>query len=105
MLIRYPGKTMTTEPFIVMTQNVIANNGFDDYLPTLVLPSRPAVLALQGIPAGVDVEVASRGWAAKKVGESAEDYYLAFKVNPEEFKVVTRIAGKMQEQLARAMPG
>jgi hypothetical protein len=96
---------MTTDAFIRMTQNVIAKDGFEDYLPTLVLIGRPAVLALQGVPDTVDLEKASREWAAKNVGESSEDYFLAFKINPREFKVVTRIGGVIEEKVAPAKPG
>jgi len=94
---------MTANQFIIMTQKVIANDGFEGYLPTLVLPARDAVLVLQGIPTSVDIEVAARSWAAKKVAESSEDYFLAFKVSTEKFKVVARISGVVQEQVARAV--
>ena len=59
---------MTIDAFIKMTEGIIAKDGLDGYLPTLILPKKPAVLALQGVPEGIDVEKASREWMAKKVG-------------------------------------
>lgn len=93
---------MTTDDFIAMTQRVIAKDGFDDYLPTLILPTHSKILALQGVPDDVDIEEASRKWATEKVGDSSEDYYLAFKVDDARFKVVTRIAGVAEERIAPA---
>ena len=41
---------MTIDDFIAMTRRVIARDGFDDYLPTLVLPERRHIAVLEGMP-------------------------------------------------------
>jgi hypothetical protein len=88
---------MTTDAFISMTQRVIAKDGFEDYLPTLVLPARRHIMALEGVPAGVDIETASRKWADHAV-RADEDYFLAFKVDADHFKVISRVGGKPEER-------
>ena len=46
-----------------MTQEVIAANGFDDFLPTACYPEQGEIAALQGLPADVEVEPAvADGW-------------------------------------------
>jgi hypothetical protein len=60
------------------------------------------VIALQGVPEDVDIEAASREWAKSNLGESSEDYYLAFKIDGKRFKVVTRIDGIAEERVAPA---
>ena len=92
---------MTIDAFIKMTEGIIAKDGLDGYLPTLILPKKPAVLALQGVPEGIDVEKASREWMAKKVGDSLDDFYLAFRSGANAFKVVTRIAGVPEERVVQ----
>jgi hypothetical protein len=83
---------MTTDAFIRMTRKVIADQGFENYLPTLVLPIRRTVIALENVSAGVDIEIASRQWAAAKV-DDIEDFYLAFKVDHESVNVIARRDG------------
>ena len=95
---------MTIVGFIAMTRRIIAKDGFDGYLPTLVLPERRHVTVLEGMPPDVDTEAASRKWASSKVGES-EDYFLAFKIDPGQFKVVARLEGVEQERVAAAKAG
>lgn len=53
---------MTIDDFIAMTQRIIEKDGFDGYLPTLVLPARNHISVLEGIPSNVDVEAAARQW-------------------------------------------
>jgi hypothetical protein len=60
---------------------------------------------LEGLPDGVDIEKASREWALKNVGDSSEDFFLAFRVNNSQFKVVSRRGGVAEERLAPAIPG
>lgn len=95
---------MTIDDFIAMTRRIIAKDGFDEYLPTLVLPGRRHVTVLEGMPPDVDAEAASRKWATSKAGEN-EDYFLAFKIDPARFKVVARLRGVEQECVAAAEAG
>ena len=95
---------MTIDDFIAMKRRIIAKDGFEEYLPTLVLPDRRHVKVLEGMPLEVDAEAASREWAARTAGEN-EDYFLAFKIDPLQFKVIARLAGVEQERVAAAEAG
>ncbi len=78
---------MDINDFAEMTQEVIASDGFEGYLPTLILPQRMVISALEGIPDGVDVEQAALEWAAK-IAKAGEEYLLAYKINDHQFRVV-----------------
>jgi hypothetical protein len=95
---------MTVDDFIAMTRRVIARDGFEGYLPTLVLPERRHVTVLEGMPSDVDTEAASKRWATSLL-EGDEDYFLAFKINAAQFKVIARIRGVQQEHIAAAEAG
>jgi hypothetical protein len=43
---------MTIDDFIAMTRRIIAKDGFEEYLPTLMLPQRRHVTVLEGLPLG-----------------------------------------------------
>jgi len=88
---------MTVDDFVAMTQRVITRDGFDGYLPTLVLPAHRHISVLEGMPADVNVETAARDWALRD-SKSNEDYFLAFKVDDHHFKVVARLGGVTSER-------
>ena len=87
---------MTVDDFVDVTQRVIARDGFEDYIPALVLPQRSHVIVLEGIPSGVNVDTAARAWAARE-SEDREDFFLSFKADRHHFKVVARLAGLYRE--------
>jgi hypothetical protein len=95
---------MTIEDFIAMTRRIVARDGFDGYLPTLVLPGRRHVAVLEGVPPEVDVETAAKKWAAEKC-EPGEDYFLAFKLDSAHFKVIARSDGREEVRVAAATAG
>ena len=86
---------MTIEQFAALTQNVIAANGFDDFLPTACYPGRREVTALEGLPPDVEVGPAVLKWAAKRA-KRGELHLVAFKSSPSEFTVV-RVRGSKRE--------
>ncbi|KQP20497.1 hypothetical protein [Pseudorhodoferax sp. Leaf267] len=82
------------EQFIAMTHRVIEEEGFEDYLPTLLRPQRKDVRVLDGIPEGDDIESQAKDWAECSVDEDEdEDFILAFKADASHFKVVARVNG------------
>jgi len=89
---------MTVDDFVAMTRRVIARDGFDGYLPTLVLPARRHICVLEGMPANVDADTAARDWALRD-SKSNEDYFLAFKVDDRHFKAVARLDGVTSERV------
>jgi hypothetical protein len=89
------------DQFIAMTRRIIAKDGFQDYLPTLLLPSRKDVRVLEGVPDDEDLEKVVEGWAARIAGPE-EDYLAAFKFDDAHFKVLARLNGKNSSVLCTA---
>jgi len=86
----------TVEEFARITQNVIAQEGFDDYLPTALYPTRAHIAALEGVPQSADVEAIALEWAADgAIGD--EEFLVAFKIAPTQFKVIRRHRGTQEE--------
>ena len=54
---------MEIEEFVSITQNVIAKNGFEDFLPTACFPERRELRTLAGLPHGEDTEKRGLEWA------------------------------------------
>lgn len=81
------------DQFIAMTRRIIAKNGFEGYLPTLLLPSRKDIRVLEGVPSEEDLERVVARWAARISGPE-EDSLAAFKADDTHFKVLARLDGK-----------
>lgn len=77
------------DSFAAITRRVIARDGFDTYLPTVLYPARREVLVLEGAPEGPDLENIGLRWAASGA-EDSEDFLLAIKVDEQHFKVFHR---------------
>ena len=90
---------MTIDEFIAAQQDVIADGGFEEYLPTLWVDRGRLVEVnvLTDPPKEVTgVEAAARGWASTVAGRC--DYFLAFRRGAC-LKVVARRGGNVVEQL------
>ena len=86
----------TVDDFAAITRRVIERDGFDDYLPTALYPTRKHVVVLEGVPAGADIEPIALAWAASgAIGD--EELLVAFKVDSSKFKVVRRHLGRQEE--------
>lgn len=92
---------MTVEEFAAIRQNVIAEDGFDEFLPTACYPWRDEIVALQGPPPDVEPEPAVLGWAAKRAKPN-ELHLVAFKTGPAEFTVI-RIRGAERDSAVFAV--
>jgi hypothetical protein len=87
--------------FAEITRRVIARDGFEDYLPTVLYPARRQVLVLEGLPSDSDVEAVSLAWAqSNAVGN--EQFFLAFKVSLTEFKIIRRNGPSLESQVFTA---
>ena len=86
------------ETFAEITRRVIRKDGFEGSLPTVLLPARREVRVLEGIPADVAHEEAALRWA-DGTAQPGEEYLVAFKVSPSQFKVVRRAGGVREEGL------
>ena len=86
----------TLEQFAEITRNVIASEGFDDYLPTVLYPNRKSLAALEGVPPTVNLEATAVAWATKgAIGD--EEFLVAFKVSESSFKIIRRHVGYFEE--------
>jgi hypothetical protein len=78
--------------FAAMNQRVIATEGFDQYLPTACYPERRVLRMLEDAPNTFDLEAIALEWAMA-AAEGEEEVLVAFKIDPEHFKVMRRAEG------------
>ena len=78
--------------FAAITQNVIRNQGFDEFLPVACFPERREIRALADIPRDEDTETVAIEWG-RSLAKSEEEFLVAFKFSPTEFKII-RVAGR-----------
>ena len=70
---------MSIDDFARITQKIISQSGFNDYLPTVLYPIRAHIAALEGAPDGPDLEAIVLDWATKgAIGD--EEFLVAFRV-------------------------
>jgi len=86
---------MEISDFAALTQNIIRDNGFDDFVPVACLPGRREIRGLDGLPENADVEAESIGWATALADET-EEFLIAFKFTESQFKVFRRLNGAME---------
>ena len=80
------------EEFAQITRNVIAHKGFDEFNPTTLYPTRRHIAALEGVPPDAEVEAIALEWAAD-IAVGDEEFLVAFKIGPTQFKVIRRHEG------------
>ena len=85
------------DQFVKMTQRIIAEDGFDNYLPTLLLPATREVRVLDLVE-GDGESLGITDWLAEQVGPD-EDFLVAFKAGDAHFMVVGRLGGQACERL------
>lgn len=78
---------MQLDDFIRITQQIIAQNGLDDYLPTACFPAQKKLTVLEEVPAGMDVETVALAWV-KQLAKPGEHYFLAFRCSSTAFTVL-----------------
>jgi hypothetical protein len=89
---------MKIEKFAAITRNVIRNQGFDGFQPTVCFPEREEVRALAGVPEDEAHEPIALRWAAE-LAKPDEEYLVAFKHSAVEFKVVRFLPGNQEHQV------
>ncbi|HEX4591014.1 MAG TPA: hypothetical protein VH120_13845 [Gemmataceae bacterium] len=80
---------MTVEQFADITYRIIGKQGFDGFLPTACYPEKSEVCVLEGMPNDVEPESTVLDWATRSAG-SDEEFLVAFKSGPAEFRVIRR---------------
>lgn len=86
---------MKLDEFAGLTQKIIGEQGFDDFVPVACLPERREIRALTDIEPGEETETAVVEWA-RSLTESKEELMVAFKFSKSQFKVI-RIKGADEE--------
>ena len=91
---------MEITDFAEITQNVIDGTPFEDYIPTLCLPTRNQIQALEGIPPEEEQNLReiALDWAVD-VAEADEEFLVAFRDGPAHFRIIRRFQGKIHEAL------
>jgi hypothetical protein len=87
---------MTPTEFAELTQNVIRDKGFEDFVPIACFPSRRLLRGLAGMPVEDQTEEAVLKWATG-IAEPDEEYLVAFKCSAVEFWVI-RVHGAEKER-------
>jgi hypothetical protein len=77
---------MTIDEFATITQHVIAQDGFDEFMPTACYPERPEIRALTGLPDDVEPAPAVLKWALGHAKRN-EEVLIAFKSGRSEFTI------------------
>ena len=85
------------DQFVKMTQRIIAEDGFDNYLPTLLLPATREVRVLDQVE-GDGESLGITDWLAEQVGPD-EDFLVAFKAGDAHFMGGGRRGGQACERL------
>jgi hypothetical protein len=89
---------MTLDDFAIMTRRVIANDGFDEYLPTVCYPVRRHVKTLLGLPQNIEPDEPVLKWAAEGA-QGCEEFLVAFKVDHHHFKVIRRVGSYLEDEI------
>lgn len=89
---------MELAAFAELTQKIIRDNGFDDFIPVACFPVRRELRGLDGLKPELDVEKESIAWATS-LAEQPEEFLLAFKVTATQFKVIRRLDGVLESAI------
>jgi hypothetical protein len=92
----YPQSTIAS--FAAITRRVIARDGFESYLPTVLYPDRRYLMVLEGVPSDGDLEAISLSWAQTNAIAN-EEFLLAFKISPTQFKIIRRIGSSFETEI------
>jgi hypothetical protein len=84
--------------FAEITRRIIAEDGFAEYLPTVLYPERKHIMVLEGVPSSVDLESVSLDWAKSNAIDD-EDFLVAFKVSNTQFKIIRRTGFSFEAEI------
>jgi hypothetical protein len=90
---------VTLEQFIAAQQAVIAECGLNSFLPTLLVESfwGCKINVLADVPDDGEIESVAVEWAQRVAGR--KNYFLAFRLNGDQFKVVARKGKLVSERI------
>jgi len=88
---------MKIDEFALITRNVIASNGFDDFVPVACYPERSEIRALTDLPEDIDLETGILNWAAHHATKG-EEYLVAYKSGASEFTIIKQKGNKRKSE-------
>ena len=88
---------MTLDEFATITRRVIADDGFDEYLPTVCYPVRRHVETLVGLPSDTKPDEPVLEWASEGA-EGGEEFLVAFKVDDNHFKIIRHVGSYSEDE-------
>ena len=91
---------MEIAAFAEITYQVLQETPLEKYIPTLCLPGRSQILALQGVPARDEdrIREIALEWA-QSTATAGEEFLVAFRDGDGYFRIIRRADGKLQEAL------
>ena len=91
---------MDVETFAEITYRVLEETPLEKYIPTLCLPERGQIHALQGIPDEQEdnLREIALDWAESTAGQE-EEFLVAFRDGHGYFRIIRRADGELREAL------
>jgi hypothetical protein len=91
---------MEITKFAEVTYQVLQDTPLEKYIPTLCLPERGEIHALQGVPEEEEIRIREHalGWAESTARED-EEFLVAFRDGEGYFRIIRRAKGRLQEAL------
>ena len=91
---------MEIAEFAEVTYQVLKDTPLEKYIPTLCLPERGEIHALQGVPKEEEIRIREHalGWAVSTAKEN-EVFLVAFRDGDGYFRIIRRAHGNLQEAL------
>jgi hypothetical protein len=88
---------MRIDEFASITRRVIANEGFDDFVPVACYPQRSEIRALTDLPDDNNLETEILNWAAQHATKG-EEYLVAYKSGASEFTIIKQKGNKRKSE-------
>ena len=91
---------MEVEAFAEITYRVLEETPLEKYIPTLCLPARGEIHALQGVPEEQEdnIREIALDWAVS-TADQAEEFLVAFRDGERYFRIIRRAGGELREAL------
>ena len=89
---------MEINDFAEMTYRVLKQTPLSEFLPTLCLPERRQILALDGAPVEEDTRQVALEWAESN-SSPEEEFLVAYRDGERHFRIVRRSGGTFSDAL------
>ncbi len=91
---------MEIQDFADVTYQVLRDTPLEKYIPTLCLPERGEIHALQGVPAKEEDRIRDHALSwAQSTARDGEEFLVAFRDGEKFFRIIRRADGELREAL------